>query len=257
MRFTFTENHIYSSNNCILKKYNDDHYRLIHFKARRRTSGWGLLSSSPESDSVNEPERFSSSISRSRSKVFELCSCNDFDYFITLTIDGSLHDRTDFKAFFKKFSQRLRDIRKTYGSDIKYIFVPEQHKDGAYHFHGLISGIPDSRLFLNSNGYLDWLDAKKFGFVSLDPIRDKMAVSAYITKYITKDLSKSLPPGSKSYYCSRNLNRSEKIAEFSVDAQLLDNLLCANFENEFLRLYTLTKDDVNNFKSLFNNFVTF
>jgi len=39
----------------------------------------------------------------------------------------------------------------------------------------------------------NWLDyANKFGWVALESVRNSEAVSAYLTKYITKDLSQTV-----------------------------------------------------------------
>lgn len=183
--------------------------------------------------------RLDNNLSRAKSKIFEYCLCNDFDYFVTLTIDENKYDRFNLNSYYKDFSQFLRDYRKKYNIDIQYLFVPEQHKNGAWHIHGLIKGIPDKFFTINSNGFLDWLDYKdKFGFISLDKIKNREACSIYMTKYITKDFLKhtKINKNCKLYYCSRGLKTAEKVFRGNI---LLDLLPLPTYENNFVKIYDL------------------
>ena len=159
---------------------------------------------------VND-EKLSNNISRSKSKVFEYAYCNHWDYFITLTISPEKYDRYNLKAYVKDLGKFINNYNTNHHSKISYIFIPEQHKDGAWHMHGLISGILPKHLIINGNGYLDFpMYAKKFGFCSLSPIKNHEAVSKYITKYVTKEmLSRSY--GERCYYCSKGLKRAEEL----------------------------------------------
>lgn len=102
--------------------------------------------------------------------------CNSWEYFFTGTLNPEWHDRHNLDRFRSAFAQWIRDQRKKYRSNIRYVFVAERHKDGAWHLHGLLSGIPQDRLSrfvpgihprrLVDGDYLNWGDyAKKFGFV--------------------------------------------------------------------------------------------
>lgn len=73
--------------------------------------------------------------SRARKQVFELCACNNLDLFFTLTLNKELIDRYDYKAAVRKFGQWADNHVRRRG--LKYVAVPELHKDGAVHFHGL------------------------------------------------------------------------------------------------------------------------
>lgn len=90
-------------------------------------------------------------------------------------------------------------------------------------YHGLISGILPKHLVVNKNGYLDFsLYSKKFGYCSLSPLKSHEAVSKYITKYVTKDLS-SMALGQRLYYCSKGLKKSELLYRFNkVESDLLE-----------------------------------
>lgn len=189
--------------------------------------------------SLNYYNRYSNSISRTKNKIFEYCYCNDFDYFVTLTINPSKYDRFNLSKYYKDFSQFIRDYRKKYNIDIQYLFVPELHKDGSWHMHGLIKGIPLNHLTINCNGFLDWEAYRnKFGFISLDKIQNKEACSIYMTKYITKDFFKNikLNKGNKLYYCSRGLKTSEIIFKGNINGEILFE---PNFCSKYLNIYDI------------------
>ncbi|MEG0378370.1 MAG: hypothetical protein RR614_07815, partial [Eubacterium sp.] len=148
--------------------------------------------------------------------------CNDWDFFITLTLDPLKYNRSDLKTYIKDLGQFIRDARKKYQTDIKYLLIPELHKDGEnWHMHGLLSGLswndiaPHPIKKMSNKGYFVWSSyADKFGFCSIAPIQDPAKVSLYITKYISKDLNKSVTDvNRKMYYCSRGLKTAEVVSE--------------------------------------------
>ena len=61
----------------------------------------------------------------------------DLDMMITLTINGEMLSRYDYAAIIKKVSTWLGNRVKRNG--LKYVLVPERHKDGAIHFHGFVN----------------------------------------------------------------------------------------------------------------------
>lgn len=175
-----------------------------------------------------ENKKMIESLIRSKRMVFEYAFSNDWDYFATFTIDPQKFDRYDLNEYHKKFSQWLRDyFRKKFGENIQYLCIPEMHKDGAWHEHALISGISEHHLKLfqkdaNLPKYIkDKLNRnekiyncpayqKKFGFCTFEPVRNSEACAKYITKYITKDMQKSVTDyGAKIYYVSRGVNKAE------------------------------------------------
>ena len=158
--------------------------------------------------------KLANNISRAKSKVFEYAYCNHWDYFITLTISPEKYDRYDLKTYIKDLGKFINNYNTVHHSKISYVLIPEQHKDGAWHMHGLTSGILPKHLETNKNGYLDFaMYAKKFGFCSLSPIKNHEAVCKYITKYVTKELF-SRSYGERCYYCSKGLKTSELLFRF-------------------------------------------
>lgn len=167
-------------------------------------------------------EKLSNNISRAKSSVLEISLCNPWDYFVTLTLDKNKYDRYNLNGYVKDLGQFIRDQRKKYNTDIKYLLIPEQHRDGAWHIHGFLYGLKSKMLKENAYGYLDWIDYTcKFGYCSIDKIKDKNKASSYITKYISKDFSKGvLKLNAKMYYCSRGLKRAELIEKGLLNGTL-------------------------------------
>lgn len=85
------------------------------------------------------------------------------------------------------------------------------HKDGAWHMHGFLNGIRDKDIYINDNGYLSWLPyEKKFGYISMSPIKDIDRAASYMLKYISKDIGKGVTDlGAHLYYASQGLKRAE------------------------------------------------
>lgn len=152
-------------------------------------------------------------IAKTRNKIFDLASANDFNYFITLTYDSKCCDRYSFADCSKKarkFMNNFASEHKTDCPNFKYLLVHEQHKDGAYHYHGLI--------------YLDNADTLKLadrqpkgckypvynwgrwrnGFSTVTEIQDKDATRKYILKYISKNIDEDYVKGQRHFYYSQN-----------------------------------------------------
>lgn len=78
------------------------------------------------------------SMRRARSNLRRLALANDFDYFVTLTLDPAKIDRYDPKAIMYTMNRWLDNMVRRHG--LRYVLVPERHKDGALHFHGFFAG---------------------------------------------------------------------------------------------------------------------
>ena len=75
---------------------------------------------------------------RARNAVKDLSLSNDFQYFVTLTLDAAKVDRYSITEVTRKLNQWLDNHVRRDG--LAYVLVPERHKDGAIHFHGLFNG---------------------------------------------------------------------------------------------------------------------
>lgn len=167
----------------------------------------------------NKNEKLQNNISRAKNKILEYGHCNKWDYFCTFTLNKNKQDRYDLKQYHKDFSNWIQNYNKKYDTKLEYILIPEQHKDGGWHEHGLFTGITKDSLSINKYGHLDMEYYKnRFGWVCIEPIRDNTKCVFYITKYINKDLiQRKDDVGAHLYYASKGLKTKENIFQGNLD----------------------------------------
>lgn len=217
-----------------LYKYRDDLYKLVEIYDR--------LSSNPETaefPNVND-EKTADNIRRAQRSIEDYALCNDFMWFVTLTLDPSkVKSRSDLDSWHKSLTHWFRD----HYPGLIYLLVPELHKSSdGWHMHGLISNLPMSALVMfdiddNIPRYIrsklkagspvyDWPAYRsKYGFVDVEPIRNRDAAARYISKYVTKGIkgtAKHIGKGNHLYYCSNGLDKPEIIEKWHVSNGLLD-----------------------------------
>ena len=174
----------------------------------------------PPKGGAEDPERSQAcSRARARAAVRDIALCNRFAYFFTWTLSPEEVDRYDADQVGKKVKTFLKNA--SYRKGFEYVLVPEPHKDGAIHFHGLCnlgavavepahdprSGKPltmeDGRPILNMT---DW----KLGFSTCIPIDENYERTCnYLTKYLSKGTDKIL---GKWYLSSRGLVKHPEIS---------------------------------------------
>jgi len=247
-----------------LRSYGSDTYKLSVMRCVRK-SGYEIKNFKKKC-SVND-SKLEENIIRARSKLFEYAYCNDFEYFLTITLDSKKYNRQDLNKFNKDLSQFIRNYNKKYNLNIKRIFVPEKHRDGcSWHMHGFIMGLPLShlRLFsldeklpkyireklLKGQNVYEWVAYReKFGFNDFEHIRNKEACSKYITKYITKELANSVTTlNAHLFYASKGLSTSKLIKKGSLRFGLSN----PHYENDYCKGFWLKSSDE---KSLTHYFV--
>lgn len=115
-----------------------------------RPSGWeaaedfsrqgrnGPAPAKREREKKSQGDDMQRSMRRARAKLRRLALSNEFEYFVTLTLDKEKIDRYDPKAIMQKVNRWLDNMVRRHG--LRYILVPERHKDGAIHFHGFFAG---------------------------------------------------------------------------------------------------------------------
>lgn len=165
---------------------------------------------------------------RTIQNIYEISRANTWEYFVTLTFNPEKVDSYNYQEVTKKLSQWIKNLKKRYSPDLKYIIVPELHKSGRYHFHGLFSDIgnmplvdsgkrlPDGSTIYNIGNYT-------LGFTTATKIKDNARVTSYIAKYITKELC-AVTANKKRYWCSKNLNRV-KIDEYVLTHEEINQML--------------------------------
>lgn len=165
---------------------------------------------------------------RTINKIYDYSKSNLWEWFITLTLNPDKVNRYDYSDCVKKVSQWLKYMKKL-SPDMMYLVVPEQHKDGAWHFHGLFA-MCDGMSFVDSGkcdskGRIIWNVGKyRLGFSTATQISDLARASAYICKYISKDLCVATM-GRKRYWISRNLALPE-VYEYYSENSFQDRITC-------------------------------
>jgi len=220
----------------IIKKYGDKYkITICHIDVWQQETDFTKNGLKKECEKENdEIGKLRNNICRSKGKVFEYAKCNKWDYFATLTLDKAKKDRYDLQSYIIDLGRFIRNERVRTGCDIKYLLIPEQHKDKAWHMHGYFRGIPQSDVVCNPYGYFSWERyANRFGYCSLDVIKDKDRCDNYITKYISKDMGgQAIGKNKKLYYASRGLNTAEVVYQ----AYTLESMKKPDFENDFVQI---------------------
>lgn len=238
----------YRSNFGIVKKFTDEKYKLTHMRVCRER---GLIDTKKYTKKgTKNATKLDNNITRARQAVYELGACNEWDLFVTFTLDKEKYDRHNLPKFIKDLGQFVRDKRKKYGAHIRYVLIPERHKDGAWHMHGFMSGVPAEALraftlrerlprkirarLKAGKAVYTWEEyAAKFGFADIERIENREAAAKYITKYVTEDLARSVTEvGAHTYYASHGLKRAEVVQCGSLRREAEKYA----FENDFVRI---------------------
>lgn len=162
------------------------------------------------------------SLRRTKTAVSDLVKCNEFDLFGTFTFNRLRVDRYDHERCKSVLTKWLENQQRIHGK-FNYIIIPELHKDGAIHFHGVMGGFsgkmadsghkdPKGRKIYNLTGY-------KWGFTNFSRISSKTATANYIQKYITKEMI--ITANKRRYWTSKGLKRPS--IKYNVDEQTLIN----------------------------------
>lgn len=204
----------YDYNVFTVKQYGEHTVRITYCSAVRQ-KGWEDDRIGVKKGSVNE-QKLINNLARAKGTVRELALCNQWDYWCTFTINPDKYDRYDLDTYMRDFAMFLNNYNKYKCPSeykVKYLLVPEQHKDGAWHLHGFIRGIKPSDLYINEHGYLTWKQyEKKFGYISMSKINNMDRCSSYILKYMTKDADKNVSDLHKHlYYASQGLERAVEL----------------------------------------------
>lgn len=198
----------------IVKQYGEHTVKITYCSAVRE-KGWEDDRTVVKKGSVNE-QKLTNNLARAKCSVRELALCNQWDYWCTFTISPDKYDRYNLDTYMRNFAKFLNNYNSYKCPPeykVKYLLVPEQHKDGAWHLHGFIKGIKPSDLYVNEHGYLTWKQyEKKFGYISMSKINNMDRCSSYILKYMTKDADKNVSDLHKHlYYASHGLERAVEL----------------------------------------------
>lgn len=176
------------------------------------------------------------SVRRSRTKISDIIEMNDFAWFGTLTTSPKKINRYDDNLVKKRVTKALSNMQRLYR--FEYLLIPERHKDGALHFHALLTNLPSR--WLNNSGITDMqgrpqynLVLYKLGFSKLSAIENLQATARYCAKYVTKEISEQ-DKGKKRYWHSNGLKKPH--IDENVDVKpYINNPNATTWDNE---LYT-------------------
>lgn len=166
----------------------------------------------PKGNAADSDRSKESSLYRARASVRDIALCNRFGWFFTWTLSKEPINRYDSVEVGRRVQDFLKNAVRRKG--FAYVCVPERHKDGAIHFHGLcnlgsivveravhprtllpLSTIQGQPIF----NMTSW----KLGYSTCIPIDENYERTCnYIVKYISKDSDKVF---GKWYLSSRNL----------------------------------------------------
>lgn len=202
------------------------HFRVVGLKGLRPVG----VDHSRRSELPND-QKYDAAVSRARRNLRDLLLCNKFEYFCTFTFDDNKIDRTDYKLVKRSLLKFFNNFRTRYAPHFRYVLVPEQHKNGAWHFHGALAGIPVSEFYVpdkitrrhpktgrlltvkNTKKYVRWRRyAEKFGHFDCSPIRSPEACAVYISKYLFKQ-DNGIDVCDHLYFCSNGLLRPELVED--------------------------------------------
>jgi len=174
-----------------------------HYEFREYTKPYGYNfapRSASEGSSVRKAdgEKQRASLARSRQNVYRIVEGNRLkkNTFATLTFKKNEKNLKIANRELAKFIMRLRYHT---GWIPRYLAVPEFQKRGAIHYHIVFFGCP-------------YIKKEKFaklwghGFVDIKQIKKIKNLSAYISKYITKQHTDKRLFNFRVYLASRNLN---------------------------------------------------
>lgn len=178
-----------------------------------------------DNEPVQDPDRSKKvSVNRTKQKIFEIARANSWDWFVTLTFDREKIDSSNYDVLIKVVRKWLNHVKERKCWDMKYLMIPELHKDGIhYHFHGLWAdcdglNFVDSGIVKSGKKVYNIADFK-YGFTTATKVEDTKRVSSYISKYITKELENHIK-GKRRYLASKNCATANVIDYCMTDEEI-------------------------------------
>ena len=191
----------------VYQRGNDDTYRVIQSQGSFVFDGASITNKRHERECRR---RFDFSLQRTASTIKGLTELNHWDYWVTLTFDkslvGGLAMRSEWRTV-KAVLTWLQMYNANHDSSIRYMLVPDLHADGAFHLHGLLSGVP-SRLIawwtvdnaptarirerirsgVPCGSFVPY--SARFGFSRIEPLRNAGAAGHYLSSHYLGGLDK-------------------------------------------------------------------
>lgn len=205
----------------------DDPY--YHFVPPAPVDGEKEVEGDPDNEgSENREENIRRSTRRALVNVFDLCVCNNFDLFSTLTFAPDKVDRESYEETYHALKIWLSNRVQRKG--LKYVAVPEYHPKSktTIHFHMLSNSeavdLVDSGHWAHNEKVYN-IPSWQQGFSTAQLIKGENAIDAtskYIAKYMTKSNGNKV--GGRYYLSGGDLIRPTYVYGDTID-ELVDHSL--------------------------------
>ena len=200
----------------------EDHIEIIKYGTNRtrapsEKNDRNIKTHNDVNDEELQKQRALEQAFRTKRKIKYYCQSNDFNLFWTLTLDDAKVNAKNYTYSRKRLQAWLKYQREKYGK-FDYLFVPELHKSGRIHFHGVTGKLspplvearfPKSNRLIKKKG-IQIYNAENWGngFNTVSKIQSREKSASYITKYITKELIE-MPSAfhQPRYFVSRGLKQ--------------------------------------------------
>ena len=225
--------------NTKITKFNNG---VVKYKKNSFISTKGICNKNQHTGTYTEEqcdEKTRKYLKKVRENILNLSfNYSKWEYFITLTFDFRNRGEYSHEKAIELLSKWINN-QKHQNKNMIYLLVPEFHKSGRLHFHGLIANVPNwkfeksryksGRLKIVHGLQIYNLINYKLGFVEISKIQSQEKVSNYITKYATKELITL--KNKKRYWYSRNLEKPK------VEYDYLFNSLQEHLKDKELSYY--------------------
>jgi hypothetical protein len=210
--------------------------RQSNWEARNdgRIHNYQLVKHLIDNEAINEIN----SRRRSKQHIRDYILSNKFDLFATFTFAKERYNE-DYNR--SRINTWIRNQKSINGS-FQYLLIPEYHKDGAIHFHGLFerfSGNLRQTAIKKQGRNIYNITSFRLGHSTAlyIPDRDREKVATYVSKYVTKELTKT--KNQKRYYHSKGLKKPIKIINPTME-QLGKYNLEEKYANDIFRIFRAT-----------------
>lgn len=173
------------------------------------------------------------SMNRTKNSIWQIALSNIWEYFVTFTFNPKIVKSDDYEECVFYMSQWLKNAKYRCSPDMKYLIVPEYHKDKRkFHFHALMSNIQGITLvdsgYRTNNKIIYNIANYHLGYTTAIPVdSDKDGQNktcGYMLKYITKDLV-NLSQGKKRYWYSVKNCDKPVVDDYIVDSEHLPDFI--------------------------------
>ena len=173
------------------------------------------------------------SMNRTKNSIWQIALSNKWEYFVTFTFNPKIVKSDDYEECVFYMSLWLKNAKYRCSPDMKYLIVPEYHKDKKkFHFHELMSNIQGITLvdsgYRTNNKIIYNIANYHLGYTTAIPVdNDKDGQNktcGYMLKYITKDLV-NLSQGKKRYWYSVKNCDKPVVDDYIVDSEHLPDFI--------------------------------